>query len=249
MARFRHPPVAAEMTPSIHFHHADTAYALASDLADFVAQRLREGLHQRGKALLIVSGGSTPVPFFEALSAKALDWPNVVVTLADERWVPEDHADSNARLLKAHLFRGDALQARFVPLFNGAATPESGAAEVEKALAGLPWPADVTVLGMGGDGHTASLFPHGAELQAALHGPPTQRCLAVAAPALPNVPLARITMSKAALLDARQVVAHITGHSKLVLLKQAMADGPVEALPIRLALHQGQVPCDIFQAD
>lgn len=241
------------MTPLIHFHHAPNAALLAKALADFVAQRLRVGLSERGQALLVVSGGSTPLPFFEALAQCDLDWSRVTITLADERWVPEDHVDSNARLVKAHLLQGRAAQANWVPLFNDEATPQRGQAAIEQTLAGLCWPADVVVLGMGGDGHTASLFPHAPELSAALArmqgSEPGSRCMAVAAPALPNVPAARLTLTARALLDTRCLVLHITGAAKWALLQSARQDGPLEQWPIRLALHQDRVPCEVFHAD
>ncbi|RZL09007.1 MAG: 6-phosphogluconolactonase [Rubrivivax sp.] len=223
---------------------------LAQALADVVADQLRDGLAQRGRALLIVSGGNTPVPFFERLSQAELAWSQVSVTLADERWVPPSHADSNARLVQRHLLQGLAAQARWLPLVNSAATPAEGQPALEHALAGLPWPADVLVLGMGGDGHTASLFPHDAALAQALDEQESApRCLAVAAPERPNVPVPRITMSRRALLDVRLIALHLVGADKWRLLHQVLEPGPVEDFPIRLALHQTQVPCHVFHAD
>jgi 6-phosphogluconolactonase len=236
------------MKPLIQSHLAADARQLAHDLADFVAARLHQGLAARGQALLIVSGGSTPVPFFEALRAQALDWPRVTITLADERWLPVDHADSNERLVRTHLLQGQAAGARFVPLFNGAATPQDGLAQTEQAMAALPWPAEVIVLGMGADGHTASLFPHAPELPAALDVSRPARCLAVGAPALPNVPVPRISLTRRALLDAGQVVVHITGAAKLALLNQARQAGPMADWPIRLALLASPVPCHVFHS-
>lgn len=236
------------MTPLISFHHADSAQVLAQELAALVAQRLRDGLAQRGRALLIVSGGSTPVPFFQALSGMALDWAKVHVLLADERWLPPDHPDSNEGLVKRHLLQGPASLAMFTPLYNGAPSPQDAGAEVERAVSALPWPAEVVVLGMGGDGHTASLFPHDPALAEALQDDAHRRCLPVAAPALPNVPVPRLTLTRYALLDARRLIIHITGNSKLALLKLAMQDGPVQQWPIRLALLQDQVACEVFHA-
>lgn len=235
----------------IHFHHASSASALAQDLARFVAERLRAAVAQRGQALLVVSGGSTPVPFFEALSGEDLAWPSVTVTLADERWLPADHADSNERLVRAHLLRERAAAARFVPLYNGKASPAQGLHDAQAAVAALPWPADVVVLGMGGDGHTASLFPHSPEVAAlsAQQGDALgERCMAVSSPAAPNVPVPRLTLTPRALLDARQVIIHITGEAKLRLLEQAQQTGPVADLPIRFALQHTGVPCAVFHS-
>jgi 6-phosphogluconolactonase len=125
-------------------------------------------------------------------------------------------------------------------------TPVSGLADMQASLAALPWPADVVVLGMGGDGHTASLFPHMPEW-AALPGDDA-RCMAVASPAAPNVPVPRLSLTPATLLDAKALVIHITGSAKLALLQQAQQAGPVADLPIRLALHQSPVPCTVFHS-
>jgi 6-phosphogluconolactonase len=234
-----------DMTPQ---HPSPDAAQLAQALAAFVAERLRAGLAERGRALLIVSGGSTPVPFFEALAAQPLDWPHVTVTLADERGLPPDHADSNERLVRAHLLRGPAAQAHWVPLFDGQARPDDAVPALERRLATLPWPADVVVLGMGGDGHTASLFPHSPELAEVLDAAQSPRCVAVGVPQPPNVPVPRISLTPRALLNTRLLVLHITGQAKLDLLARAQAEGPVADLPIRLAVRQTQVPCHVFHA-
>jgi 6-phosphogluconolactonase len=236
------------MKAVIHFHHAAASDWLARELARFVAQRLRSAVQLRGQALLVVSGGSTPVPFLTALSDEAIDWARVSITLADERWVPVDHPDSNEGLVRRMLYRGRAQAARLVSLHTDAVLPEQAEPVVEARLATLPWPADVTVLGMGGDGHTASLFPHHVDLPRALSDQ-SGRCLAVAPPEPPNVPVARMTLSRKALLDTRQLVVHITGASKMALLKQAMVPGSLADWPIRLALLETAVPCDVFAAD
>lgn len=114
-----------------------------------MAEALRTDLAERERALLVVSGGSTPVPFFRALAAMDLPWSRVDVTLADERWVDEQAADSNARLVREHLLQGGGAEATFVPLTSGAETPEEGVAEVSERLAALSWPASVVILGMG----------------------------------------------------------------------------------------------------
>jgi 6-phosphogluconolactonase len=240
----------------LHFHHAVSPSDLAVDLARFVAERLRVAMARRGQALLVVSGGSTPVPFFEALSQEDLDWPRVAVTLADERWLPAGHADSNERLVRQHLLQGHAAAARFVPLYNGGATPEQGQPHTEAALAALPWPADAVILGMGGDGHTASLFPQAPCLLAwpvqtdanATVDTTAPLSMAVPMPSAPNVPVPRLSMTPQALLQTSQLIVHITGQAKLGLLRQAMQPGPVADLPIRLAVLQTHVPCAVFHS-
>lgn len=232
-----------------HFHEAPDALTLAQDLARFVAARLQEGLSQRGQALLVVSGGSTPIPFFQALAQITLDWPRVSITLADERWVPPDHADSNERLVRAHLLQGLAGQAHFVSFKSPDALAAQGVPKLEFALKALPWPADVVVLGMGADAHTASLFPGSPQLAEALDDTREARCLAISAPPLPNVPVDRASLSKRALLDTRHAVVHITGSAKRLLLEQARLPGPADHMPIRLAWSRGNIPCHVFYSN
>jgi len=127
-------------------HHFASCAALAQALAQAVADALRHGVEQRGAASLAVSGGRTPLAFFEALSHQKLDWSKVSITLADERWVPQSDARSNTKLVYQHLLVNEALPARFVPLVNHATTPEAGLKQSLAALHALPLPLDVVVL-------------------------------------------------------------------------------------------------------
>lgn len=234
------------------WHEAADAQVLAALLAGWVADRLREGLQARGQATLVVSGGSTPVPFFHALRDLPLDWSRVTVTLADERAVPSTHVDSNTRLVRNHLLQGLAAQARWLPCFDGEPQPEqlgAAAQALDARLSALSWPVDVVVLGMGSDGHTASLFPRSAELLQALKAPPSSRCLVAEVPEAPNVPVRRLSWTPEALLDTRHLAIHTTGIAKRELLQRACASDDVRDMPIRLALWQERVPCQLFHAD
>lgn len=209
----------------------DPREALARQLAEAVAEALRADLAERERALMVVSGGSTPLPFFRALAAMDLPWARIQVTLADERWVAEEAADSNARLVREHLLQGAAAEARFVSLTSGAETPEQGVEEVTARLADLAWPASVVVLGMGGDGHTASLFPDSRELGLAL----TTEAPLVAV-RTPSQPQARITLSAERLHRARRHFLHITGGDKRDVLARALSGDDARELPIRAFL-------------
>ena len=231
--------------PTFHVHQARDPQGLASELAAFVADRLKEALRERGHALLIVSGGSTPVPFLQALAEWPLDWAQVHVTLADERCVPAHDEHSNVRLVREHLLRS---RASSVCLHSLMSDPPD-VAQTEAMLDRLPWPADVVVLGMGSDGHTASLFPHAPELEQALDPQCLHRCMAVAAPQPPNVPVPRITLTARALLDSRDIVVHTTGRTKRALLERACEPGELQQWPIRLVLLQEEVPCHLFHVD
>ncbi|GEN23377.1 6-phosphogluconolactonase [Halomonas cupida] len=204
---------------------------LAHQLAEAVAEALRTDLTRQARALLVVSGGSTPVPFFAALAHQELAWDRVDITLADERWVAEDATDSNARLVREHLLVGKAQQARFIPLTTGHSTPEEGVEEVAGRLEQLTWPASVVILGMGGDGHTASLFPDSRELSLALATDAT-----VVAVRTPSQPQARITLSAERLHHALRHVLHISGDDKRTVLGRAMSGDDVRELPIRAFL-------------
>nr|WP_298373112.1 6-phosphogluconolactonase [uncultured Halomonas sp.] len=204
---------------------------LANQLAESVAGALAVDLSNQERVLLLVSGGSTPVPFFRRLASVDLSWERVDVALVDERWVDDAHQDSNARLVKEHLLQGPAAKARFHSLTTAHGTPEEGAIEVAERLAELSWPASAVVLGMGGDGHTASLFPDSGELGLALSTDD-----ATVAVRSPSAPQPRITLSASWLHQARRHMLHITGDDKRAVLARAMGGDDVRELPIRVFL-------------
>lgn len=215
--------------------------AAAEAMAGCIAELLAEAIAARGVATLALSGGRSPIPVLRALSASEMDWGKVIVTLVDERWVAPDHADSNERLIRENLLLGHAADARFVPMKNAAADAHAGQAECEAAIATLPWPLDVAVLGMGEDGHTASLFPDARELA---EGLTTQALtLAVTPPAAPHQ---RMSLSAHAILSSRHILLQIGGAAKRTVYDRARAGGPVAELPIRLALCQDDVPVEVW---
>jgi len=216
---------------------------LTAALAQHVARRLKADLAQQDQAGLVVSGGKSPVPFFQALSGQPLDWNRVTVTLADERWVPPDHADSNEALVRTHLLKGRAAAARLVSLWTGDATPEAAIPAVSAALESLPSPLSEVILGMGEDGHIASLFPGATELTEGL-----QTKAPVLAVHPPVAPHARLSLSLHALLQSRDIVLMISGADKRAILERALGEGPVEELPVRAILRQTAVPVSVFWA-
>lgn len=224
---------------------ADEA-AMSQALAAQVVASLHAALQVRAQASLIVSGGRSPVPFFEALAVLALDWPRVTVSLADDRWLPPEHEDSNVRLVRAHLLQGAAAAARFVPLVQDAPTPEQGLAAAQQAFAGVPQPADVIVLGMGEDGHTASLFPCAAETAQAMD---TTLPAPLAAVHPRSAPYARITLTLRALLAARQRILTIKGARKRAVLEAAAASGDVLRYPVAALLRQPDAPLQLYYCD
>ncbi len=219
-----------------------TPATLDDALAGFVAGKLAQAIAERGCASLVVSGGSTPKGFFEQLSRKKMPWSQVSITLADERWLPPEHGDSNAFSVQRHLLQHAAGAAHFLPLYNGAATAELAVDAVAASLGALARPFDVVILGMGTDGHTASLFP-GATI-----GFEGGDCVAVPPPQVTNVPVTRISLTATTLTDCRNLVLHITGQAKRDVLRKARRPGPMTDLPIRLALQQDRLPCQVYWA-
>lgn len=227
----------------VHEHRFPDSLALAHALSGEVKVDLEEAIAVRKTASLVVSGGRTPRLFFQQLSAEPLPWDQVWVTLADERWVDTTSTDSNERFVRATLLTGKAQAAHFVGMKNPAPTPEAGADWAWRSMSRVPRPYDVVVLGMGDDGHTASLFPGSLGLPRALDATSQPGCVAINA--LP-APHARVSLNLAALLDSRRIILHIEGEAKWSVLSQALEPGSALEFPVRAVLHQREVPVDVF---
>lgn len=225
------------------WHHFSQTKELDQALASFVAEQLNQALCTHGRASLAVSGGRTPAGFLQALSREALEWSSIHIILCDERWVPNDHADSNTQLIQQHLLCGAAAAAQFYPLYNGAHTAEEGEADLNRQLAHFPWPLDVAVLGMGEDGHTASLFPLAPELNHAYQA--STHCVAITPVTAPHT---RISLTLHTLSQAQCLITHIVGASKQALLEKALSSTTEPALPIRRVLDTSQQAAHIFCA-
>jgi 6-phosphogluconolactonase len=226
-----------------HEHRFPDAGALARALAGEIQVDLQEAIAARGHASLVVSGGRTPVMLFNQLATEKLAWDKVSVTLVDERWVDTHDAASNELLVRTELLRDRAAAAQFLALKNPAASAAAGADWAWRTLARIARPFDVVVLGMGDDGHTASLFPNSPQLTQALDTAAPPACVAMQAPVIPH---ARLSFNLNALLDARRIILHIQGPTKWAVYQSAKSHGPVAQLPVRAVLHQQEVPLDIF---
>ncbi|THD48851.1 MAG: 6-phosphogluconolactonase [Bradyrhizobium sp.] len=218
---------------------------LAPAFAKWTAEKLTAAIAARGAALLVVSGGTTPQRYFQALSALPIDWSRVAVTLADERRVTEDSPRSNARLVRETLLQGPAAAASFAPLADSRLDGDQELAAANARIAALPKPADLVVLGMGEDGHTASWFPGAEGLADAIN--PAARSLVMPISA-PGAPEPRLTLTARAILRARAIALQIEGPAKLATLDKALADGPTEAMPIRAVLRGASDRLTIFAA-
>lgn len=218
-------------------------------LAQDIAQRLAAAIELRGFAVLCVSGGKSPIALFEALRVQPMDWSRVRVTLTDERCVPCTHPHSNTILVRQHLLQDRTSAAQFVPMVTQTSEPLPPPVSLART-AGLALQAagrvDVLVLGMGADGHTASLFPHAPNLVEALDLNNSEACVAIELLDPPaNAPYARITQTLVQILRARHIVLPLSGADKLATLRLAQL-GLNNQYPISHVLHQTQTPVTLW---
>jgi len=211
---------------------------------------LNQAIEDRGEATFLVSGGSTPEPLYKSLSNVDLNWESVYIALVDERWVDFEHDKSNEAFTVKHLIQNKAAAANLVGMKNTADTAQEGLADCEAAYQQLAQPFDITILGMGNDGHTASLFPHANGLEAALNPDSPELCTAIIAhqSEVTGAITERMTLSLAGLLQSKTLVLLITGQEKLDVLRKAQAGTDVAEMPIRAVLQQDRVPVVVYWA-
>ncbi|MBU0964854.1 MAG: 6-phosphogluconolactonase [Proteobacteria bacterium] len=234
----------------VHFQGFHDRPSLAVGLARDIASFLHGVMAKKGFASLVVSGGSTPVPLFQTLSQENIPWQKVLVTLADERWVDPSDNDSNEKLVRRHLLQNRAAAAKFIGLKTGDDTALAGEKSCEKRLLSIPGPFDVLVLGMGDDGHTASLFPGAANLPGATDMDSGRLCMAMSPL---NAIHDRMTMTLPALIDSSKIILLITGKGKLQIFEKALAAKPLSAavlneMPIRHVLARAKSPVSVCWA-
>lgn len=223
-----------------------TPAALDDRLASVISSALMHEIQAKGHANLAVSGGRTPLGLFKLLAEKEIDWGKVNLTLADERWVKTSSRDSNEKTLRETLLQSHAAAARFIPLRQGNELERGQLDRIEEQLREADaFPFDVLTLGMGEDGHTASLFPSADEIYEAM-APENPHLLTRIVPK--TAPYDRVTFTLAALLKSRKVYLHLLGSSKLEVLKRAEeGDSPME-MPIRAFLQDPELDMDIYWA-
>jgi 6-phosphogluconolactonase len=229
--------------------HTVSSASINAELAQDIAQRLDAAIAERGFAVLSVSGGKSPIALFEALRRQPMDWSKVYITLVDERCVPCTHPDSNALLVLTHLLQENARAAHLVPMVSETApplVPPQALAQAASLALQAVGSADVLVLGMGADGHTASLFPDALNLADALDLNNPQACMAIELAHPPaNAPFQRLTQPLAQLLRARHIVLPLSGADKLATLGLAW-QGVNPTYPISYVLHQTETPVALW---
>jgi 6-phosphogluconolactonase len=214
--------------------------AAAAALAGMLARVAQNSISEDGSAVLAVSGGRTPRIVFERLREFELPWDKVIITLTDERWVANDHADSNERLVRRHLLNGPAKSARFIPFYDGESSPVAGLTACESRLLDLHKPIDAIYLGMGSDGHIASLFPETRVIESS-----HSKCVAV--PATPGR-LPRLSLSIGTILTAREVFLMYSGLAKHKAYLAARKLDRSSCSALQSLLSQQEMPVSVLRA-
>ncbi|MCB1598515.1 MAG: 6-phosphogluconolactonase [Lysobacterales bacterium] len=248
------------MTWTTHTH--STPAALAGAVADRIAVAMDLALAERRQALLALAGGRTSPPVFRQLASAQRDWSRVTILPSDERWVAADHADNNLRQMREAFAGADGIH--WLSLVPALPTGDADAGYANAALAEYPQAFDVAMLGMGADGHFASLFPGAPNLAAALQVPatvgadsvrdqgpsPTASAVKDAVAILPDPmpaagPHPRVSLSLARLLRSRLLLLVITGADKRAVLEQARAQGDASMLPVAALLRAAHPAAEV----
>jgi 6-phosphogluconolactonase len=222
--------------------------ALFGALTQECAQRLSQSVKTRQQASFIVSGGGTPEPLFKSLSEIDLGWDKINVALVDERWVDADHEKSNQRLIQNSLLQNHGASAQFTAMKTQHQTAIEAQADVSADYRRISQPFDIVLLGMGPDGHTASLFPGSNVIEQALSLDRTELCTAVTAKKS-NVTgdmVERMSLTLNGIVNAKQIILLITGEDKLAVYQQALTATDQSVLPVSAVLQQQRCPVSVY---
>lgn len=234
------------MSDEVEWWNYENAAEMAAAVAGDIGFIIESAIDARGTAVIALAGGKTPIPIYEKLSSTKLDWKRVTIVPGDERIVPLGDPLSNVTALaKYFLPKG----ARVIPIVPNA-TPDYKAAgrSADALMQDLHWPLDLCLLGVGGDGHAASIFP-GPDFDEAVSGPKERRALGVMPDPMPSeAPVARVTLSLAAITSARALLIAVTGEEKRAVIETAIRQGPASPYPIGRALAGTELPVDIHWA-
>ncbi len=215
---------------------------LAEAVAGDVGFIIESALEARGDAVIALPGGKTPLPIYEKLINSKINWKRVTIIPTDDRLVAMDSPLCNAAMLaKFFMPKG----ARVVPLGGENPDHQMAGKAADARLQDLHWPLDLVWLGVGGDGHTASIFA-GPDLDAALNAPTARRAVGVMPdPLPPEAPVARVTLTRSAIISARAITIVVTGNDKRRLIEGAIEDGHSSPLPIGRVLAEADQAIDI----
>jgi 6-phosphogluconolactonase len=217
----------------------DASAAAAERIVDALARRL----DAQGEASVVVSGGTSPAGVFEVLARTSLAWPDVHVVLSDERWVPPDHEDSNEKLVRETLLAGEARDASLLPVYKQGVAIEERCSEINEELLHAPFPFASALLGMGEDGHFASLFPDADNLREGLDVDSRQLCIPVQTAASPHP---RVSLTLSALSRSDEIVLLIFGDAKRDVYEAARTS--TNGTPVSHLLRQKRAPVYVYWA-
>ncbi|WP_105190376.1 6-phosphogluconolactonase [Pseudoalteromonas sp. T1lg48] len=233
---------------TIKEHFFDSKEQMTQALAASLAERITSALNERQRASLLVSGGSSPAPAYKYLSGLDIAWDKVDVAMVDERWVDADHDKSNESFINSTLLQDKAASANFITMKNDAATAQAGVELCEQMYAQIQRPFDVTILGMGPDGHTASLFPFAEGLETGLSSQQLVCAINAIESEVTGAITERMTLTLNAIAQSRVVKLLISGEEKLAVYKEAKAGGDVQAMPLRAVLQHPDIELEVYWA-
>ncbi len=231
---------------SVVWHKYNSRSEMVEGLANATEKALESAVAERGEASWAVSGGSTPAPLFTEMATRDLQWGKMQVALVDERWVNIDHPRSNEAFMLKALNTGTSKAARFLGMKTEHDNAQDAVAEVNEQYNMIAQPFDSILLGMGPDGHTASLFEGAKGIESAFYPECRNICTALTAikSDVTGEEVERMSLTAAAIAKARHVVLMITGQEKLKVLEEALE--PRSTLPIgRLARRK---PFEVYWA-
>lgn len=222
-------------------HLFETRLEASTAAAERIVELLANRLENQNKASIIVSGGTTPGQCLGVLAKTPLDWQRVQVALSDERWVPADHEDSNERLVRETLLIDRAAEAQLLPVYAKGISPEERCEALQNPLPTLPF--SCSLIGMGADGHFASLFPDAEQLALGLDVECGRLYIPVTTAASPHP---RISMTLAGISRSDEIALLFFGDEKLAVYKKALES--TNGFPVSRLLRQKRAPVRLFWA-
>ena len=234
------------MSDEVEWWEYDDAAEMAAAVAGDIGFIIESAIEARGAAVIALAGGKTPIPIYEKLSSAKLDWKRVTIIPGDERIVPLGDPLSNVTALAKYFLPKGARVMPIVP--NAIADYKAAGCSADALMRDLHWPLDLCLLGVGSDGHTASIFA-GPDFDEAVNGPKDTRALGVMPDPMPlDAPVPRVTLSLAAITAARALVIAVRGKEKRAVIETAIEQGRTSAYPIGRALAGTELPVDIHWA-
>lgn len=219
-----------------------TQTALIDELSKNIIANLENAININGEASLLVSGGSTPKPLFKKLSESDIAWYKVTIALCDERWVPNNHKDSNEKFVKELLLVGFAKEAKFIPMYQEGVNIEDAQQICSDIYKNELFPFDVIILGMGSDGHTASLFPNNIKLEESFNDE-TKLCIYMEPDTAPHK---RMSLTKNAILSSNNIYLHFEGEEKQAVYKKVLDGIDKNEMPISSIINQNKKSIEVY---